>query len=194
MTAVKIDLQGTNVYLIGMMGAGKSTAGCILAQQLGYHFFDTDAVIAQATGFSISQIFAESGESSFRQLETQTLGQLSAHRRLVVATGGGIVIERMNWSYLHHGLVVWLDASPPILWQRLKGDTARPLLKEPNPQQKLEDLLVQRNPLYAQADLRIAIEPEDRAETVVHRILNEIPKILKSGRLTQSSAELGKRG
>jgi shikimate kinase len=194
MTAVKIDLRGTNVYLIGMMGAGKSTVGRILAQRLGYHFFDTDTVIAQATGLSISQIFAESGETSFRQIETQTLDQLSAHMHLVVATGGGIVIERMNWSYLHHGLVVWLDASPHILWQRLKGDIARPLLQEPNPQQKLEDLLVQRNPLYAQADLRIAIKAEDHAENVVQRILDEMPKVLKSGRLTHSPAESGNLG
>jgi shikimate kinase len=189
MTAVTIDLKSTNVYLIGMMGAGKSTAGRILAQLLGYHFFDTDTVIVQATGSSISQIFAKSGEASFRQIETQTLGQLSAHKRLVVATGGGIVLERMNWSYLHHGLVVWLDASPQILWQRLKGDTTRPLLQEPNPQQKIEDLLLRRQPLYAQADLRIVIEPEDNAKSVVHRILAEIPKVLKSGQIAQPSTE-----
>jgi shikimate kinase len=193
MTAVKIDLKSTNVYLIGMMGAGKSTAGRILSQQLGYRFFDTDAVIVQAAGIPISQIFAESGEASFRQLETQTLGQLSAHKQLVVATGGGIVLERMNWSYLHHGLVVWLDASPQVLWQRLKGDTARPLLQEPNPQQKIKDLLLQRKPLYAQADLRIAIEPEDNARAVVHRILAEIPKVLKSGQIAQPSTEPGQR-
>jgi shikimate kinase len=193
MTAVKTDLKSTNIYLIGMMGAGKSIVGHLLSQQLGYHFFDTDAVIVQATGFSIAQIFAESGEASFRQMETQTLGQLSAHKQLVVATGGGIVLEQMNWSYLHHGLVLWLDASPYTLWQRLQGDTARPLLQEPNPRQKLEDLLIQRKPLYSQADLRIAIEPEDNAKAVVHRILTEIPKVLKSELLKQPSTEPGNR-
>ncbi|WP_404784237.1 shikimate kinase [Altericista sp. CCNU0014] len=193
MTAVKFDLQGTNIYLIGMMGAGKSTTGRLLAQHLDYRFFDTDAAIVQAAGCSISQIFAESGESSFRQLETQTLGQLSAYKRLVVATGGGIVIERMNWSYLHHGLVVWLDASPQTLWQRLQGDAARPLLQATNPQQKLEELLLQRTPLYAQADLRIAIEAREDAETVARRILNEIPKVLKPERLAQPPARAEKR-
>jgi shikimate kinase len=182
MTAPEFDLQGTNVYLIGMMGAGKSTVGRLLAQALSYQFFDTDTVITQATGCSITQIFEESGESGFRYLETQTLGQISAHTRLVVATGGGIVTERINWSYLHHGLVAWLDASPQILWQRLQGDRSRPLLQEPNPQEKLERLLQQRQPLYAQADLRVVIEPQDNPVSVVQRILAEIPKVVKPGK------------
>jgi shikimate kinase len=182
MTAVEFDLQGTNIYLIGMMGVGKSTVGRFLAQELCYQFFDTDTVIAQATGCSITKIFEESGESSFRHLETQTLGQISAHTRLVVATGGGIVTERINWSYLHHGLVAWLDASPQILWQRLQGDRSRPLLQDPNPQEKLKKILEQRQPLYAQADLRVVIEPQDNPANVVQRILAEIPRVLKSGK------------
>jgi shikimate kinase len=189
MTALEFDLKGANVYLIGMMGVGKSTVGRLLAQQLPrYHFFDTDAVITQVTGSSISQIFADSGEAGFRHIETQTLGQLSTHTRLVVATGGGIVTEQINWSYLHHGIVVWLDASPQTLWQRLKGDQSRPLLQNPNPQQKLEDLLQQRQHLYAQADLRVLIEPKDSIETVAHQILTKIPKILKSSALMRSSS------
>jgi shikimate kinase len=188
MTAPEFDLQGANLYLIGMMGAGKSTVGRLLAQRLSrYHFFDTDAVITQATGFSIAEIFADSGEAGFRQIETQTLGQLSAHTRLVVATGGGIVTEPINWSYLHHGIVIWLDVSPQTSWQRIKGDQSRPLLQDPNPQQKLEDLLQQRQRLYAQADLRVLIEPQDSIETVAHQILTKIPKILKSNALTRSS-------
>ena len=188
MTALELSLQGVNIYLIGMMGAGKSTVGHLLAQRLPrYHFFDTDTVITQATGSSISEIFADSGEVGFRQIETQTLGQLSAHTRLVVATGGGIVTQQMNWSYLHHGIVVWLDASPQTLWKRLKEDQSRPLLQDPNPQQKLEDLLQQRQHLYAQADLRVLIEPQDSIEEVAYQILTEIPKVLKSNALTQPS-------
>ena len=188
MTVLELSLQGANIYLIGMMGVGKSTVGHLLAQRLPrYHFFDTDAVITQATGSSISEIFADSGEVGFRQIETQTLGQLSAHTRLVVATGGGIVTQQMNWSYLHHGIVVWLDASPQTLWERLKEDQSRPLLQDPNPQQKLEDLLQQRQHLYAQADLRVLIEPQDSIEEVAYQILTEIPKVLKSNALTQPS-------
>ncbi len=186
MTALELSLQGANIYLIGMMGAGKSTVGHLLAQRLPrYHFFDTDAVITQATGFSIPEIFADSGEAGFRQIETQTLGQLSAHTRLVVATGGGIVTQQMNWSYLHHGIVVWLDASSQTLWERLKEDQSRPLLQDSNPLQKLEDLLQQRQHLYAQADLRVLIEPQISIEEVAHQIITEIPKVLKSNALTQ---------
>jgi shikimate kinase len=185
MSVPELDFQGTNLYLIGMMGAGKSTVGKLLAPRLSYHFFDTDALITQATGFSITQIFAESGESEFRQIETQTLGQISAHTRLVVATGGGIVTQRINWSYLHHGLVIWLDASPQTLWERIKEDDSRPLLQDPNPQQKLEDLLQQRKALYAQADLRVEIEPQHNEVEVVDRILVELPKVLKCDRLKQ---------
>jgi shikimate kinase len=189
MTALELSLQGANIYLIGMMGAGKSTVGHLLAQQLPrYHFFDTDAVITQATGSSIPEIFADSGEAGFRQIETQTLGQLSAHTRLVVATGGGIVTQQMNWSYLHHGIVVWLDASSQTLWERLKEDQSRPLLQDSNPQQKLEDLLQQRQHLYAQADLRVLIEPQISIEEVAHQIITEIPKVLKSNALTQPSS------
>jgi shikimate kinase len=189
MTALELSLQGANIYLIGMMGVGKSAVGRLLAQRLPrYHFFDTDAVITQATGSTISEIFADSGEAGFRQIETQTLGQLSAHTRLVVATGGGIVTQQMNWSYLHHGIVVWLDASPQTLWERLKADQSRPLLQDPNPQQKLEDLFQQRQHLYAQADLRVLIEPQISIEEVAYQIFTEIPKVLKSNALTQPSS------
>ena len=186
MTSLDLDLQGANVYLIGMMGVGKSTVGKLLAPRLNHHFFDTDALITQATGCSIPQIFAESGEAGFRDIETQTLSQLSAYTRLVVATGGGIVTQSINWSYLHHGVVIWLNASPQTLWERLKEDNTRPLLQDPNPKHKLEKLLQQRQSLYAQADLRIEIDPQHSEVDVVHQILKELPKVLKCDRLKQS--------
>jgi shikimate kinase len=188
MSASELNLQGTNLYLIGMMGAGKSTVGKLLAPRLSYHFFDTDTLITQATGCSIAQIFAESGEAEFRQIETQTLAQISAHTRLVVATGGGIVTQHINWSYLRHGLVIWLDASPQTLWKRIKADDSRPLLQDPNPFQKLEDLLQQRKTLYAQADLRVEIEPQHSVGEAIDRILAELPKVLKSDCLKQPPA------
>ncbi len=162
------------------MGCGKSTVGRLIAQKLRYRFFDTDTVITQSTGQSIPEIFAESGESVFRQIETQVLSELSAYTRLAVATGGGIVLERMNWSYLHQGLVVWLDAPLETLLQRLQGDTTRPLLQETDPKQKLQDLLDQRQSLYAQADLRIQIQPGETSVQVCDRILTEIPAVLRS--------------
>jgi shikimate kinase len=174
-----LNLKGLNLYLIGMMGCGKTTIGQLLAQKLRYRFCDTDAAIVQSTGYEISQIFAESGEPTFRQIETQVLSEISAYTRLVVATGGGIILERMNWSYLHQGLVVWLDVPLETLIQRLQWDTTRPLLQDPDPQQKLEHLLKQRQPLYAQADLQIKVQPEATSAQVVEQLLTEIPKVIR---------------
>jgi shikimate kinase len=175
-----LNLKGLNLYLIGMMGCGKTTIGQLLAQKLRYRFCDTDALIVQSTGYEISQIFAESGEPTFRQIETQVLSEISAYTRLVVATGGGIILERMNWSYLHQGLVVWLDVPLETLIQRLQWDTTRPLLQDPDPQQKLEHLLKQRQSLYAQADLQIKVQPEATSAQVVEQLLTEIPKVIRS--------------
>jgi shikimate kinase len=114
-------LKGLNLYLVGMMGAGKSSTGAALAQGLGYQFFDTDSVLEAAAAQTIPEIFAQQGEAAFRQLETQVLAELSAYQRLVIATGGGIVSRPENWSYLHHGIVVWLDVPLAVLKQRLAG-------------------------------------------------------------------------
>ncbi len=173
------DLQNLNVYLIGMMGCGKSTTGKRLAQQLGYRFCDTDTVIAQSTRQTISQIFAEAGEAEFRQIETQVLSQLSAYTRLVVATGGGIILERMNWSHMQQGLVIWLEVEPETLLDRLREDTTRPLLQNADPQDTLKDLLAQREPLYAQADIKVHVEAQDLPEAIVAKILAEIPYVLR---------------
>ena len=128
--------QSLNLYLIGLMGSGKTTIGKALSEKLSYRFFDTDAVIEQAAQQSIAQIFATSGEATFRQLETQVLAELSAYRRLAIATGGGIILDRQNWSYLKHGLIVWLDAPVEDICDRLQGDTSRPLLQGADPQAK----------------------------------------------------------
>ena len=164
-------LNGINLYLIGMMGAGKSSTGAELAQALGYQFFDTDAVVEAAAGQPIPQIFAHQGEHAFRQIETQVLAELSAYRRLVIATGGGIVTQQQNWSYLHHGIVVWLDVPPAILQARLAGDMGRPLLQGQDWDAKLTDLLAQRQPLYAQADVRVEVGAEESVGAIVARTL-----------------------
>jgi shikimate kinase len=172
-------LRGVNLFLIGMMGAGKSTVGKLLAEQLGYRFFDTDAIIEKSEKRPITDIFATDGETSFRALETEVLAQLSAYTRMAIATGGGIVLERKNWSYLRHGIVVWLDASAEVLYDRLKDDDSRPLLQSPDPQKTLEVILNQRQPLYAQADLRMTISADDTPPQIAARILDTLPTILK---------------
>jgi shikimate kinase len=171
-------LQGTSIMLIGMMGCGKTTVGKYLADALDYRFFDTDAIVAAAAQQSIAEIFATSGEAAFRELETQVLAELSAYLRLVIATGGGSVLARKNWSYLHHGVVVWLDVPVEQLYRRLQGDANRPLLQAPNPQQVLHDLLEARRSLYAQADVRVVLQGDEPPEWVCDRILQAIKQIL----------------
>lgn len=162
-----------------MMGAGKSTTGQFLAQMLGYQLFDSDALITQLAGTSINQLFAEQGEAAFRKLETQVLGELSAYTRLVVATGGGIVTQPINWSHLQQGLVVWLDVPLEHLWQRIQADTSRPLLKTERPYETLEQLTQQRRHLYAQADVHTVIKPDWTAEQVAEQIIEGISKVIK---------------
>ena len=173
-------LQGINLYLIGMMGAGKTTVGRLLASELGYGFLDTDEVITASAKKSINQIFATVGETEFRQLESDVLSQVSAYTKLTVATGGGIILKRENWSYLHHGLVVWLDATPELLYNRLKEDTTRPLLQDSNPLLKLRNILKKRESLYALADLRITLQEGDTPEEISKRVLTQIPSVLKN--------------
>ena len=173
-------LQGMNVFLVGMMGAGKTSVGRLLARQLGYGFCDTDAAIEAVARKTINQIFADDGEEAFRQLETQVLSHVSAETKLTIATGGGIVMRPFNWSYLHYGLVIWLDAPVEVLVDRLREDTTRPLLRETNPAQALQKILNKRQSLYAEADLRIRISSEDTLEQIVSRIIAEIPTVLKT--------------
>ncbi len=159
------DLKKTNLYLVGMMGAGKTTIGRRLAHRLGYHFIDTDALIEQATGQTVNALFASEGEAAFRQIETQVLSQVSCHTSLVVATGGGIVTQQMNWSYLHHGVVLWLDVPLPVLVSRLSKDTTRPLLKGVDLSAKLSELMAQRANRYAQADICISYDGKSVGKT-----------------------------
>jgi shikimate kinase len=172
-------LQGINLYLIGMMGAGKSSTGLQLADRLGYRFFDTDAVLEAATGQTIPAIFEHQGEAAFRQMETQVLAELSAYQKLVIATGGGIVTQKINWSYLHHGIVVWLDVPLEVLEQRLAGDMGRPLLQTQDWQATLQQLLDQRRQLYAQADVQVSVAANEGVEEIVGRILDQIQERIR---------------
>ncbi|MFM7634533.1 MAG: shikimate kinase [Cyanobacteriota bacterium] len=173
-------LAGVNIYLVGMMGAGKSAAGRPLAEALGYRFLDADTALEQVAGRSIPEIFATDGEAGFRALETAVLGQITGWHSLVVATGGGVVTCTENWGHLRQGLVVWLDAPTELLLGRLSSDpTPRPLLQDPDPAGRLQALLEQRRPLYGQADLQVlqSGEPPDR---VAARVLEAIPSVLRT--------------
>ncbi len=175
------DLQGLNIYLIGMMGSGKSTIGPLLAQQLGYSFLDTDSTIEKLVGQSVAEIFQAVGEAEFRQTETKVLAEVSAHIRLIVATGGGIAIERENWNHLHQGLVIWLDPSLDLLVERLQDDTTRPLLATAEDlHAKLATILAERRHRYAQADIQISISQNLTSAEIIDRIITAIPTVLKA--------------
>ena len=181
-------LQGTNLYLVGMMGSGKSTVGPLLAEALGYRFLDADAVISQAAGCSIPEIFERDGEEGFRQLERQVLQQLSQWHSLVVATGGGIVTVPANWGELRQGVVIWLDVAENELMRRLQADPGgRPLLAGDDPAGTLGKLLEQRQPLYGQADLCVSAQG-DGAGGISERILRELPGLLKAPDAPQTTA------
>ena len=177
--SLKQRLSGRSLYLVGMMGSGKTSTGRPLAQQLGYGFVDADAVIEQAAGCSIPEIFERNGEAGFRALESQVLNAISQRHSLVVATGGGVVTQQENWGLLHSGIVIWLDVVPEQLMQRLSADsTIRPLLQTEDPETALNTLLNQRRPLYAEADLTVVINDET-PETVADGILQLLPSLLK---------------
>ena len=174
------QLQGLNVYLVGMMGAGKSTVGRVLAQQLGYQFFDTDTVIEQVTGQAIATLFAETGEAGFRDVERRVLSELAAYTRLVVATGGGIVTQPDNWGILRQGVVVWLDVPVMELHSRLQTDTSRPLLQTGDLATRLQTLLDERRSRYAQADVQVPFLPDESVEHLATRTQNLIRTVLKT--------------
>lgn len=171
-------LRGLSIFLVGMMGTGKTTVGQILAKQLNYRFLDTDVLIEGVTQQKVSEIFASQGEEPFRDLESQVLMEVCAYSRSVVATGGGIILRPINWSYLHHGLVIWLDAPIEVLIERLSEDQTRPLLQGSDLKHKLETLIEQRHALYAEADLHISIENAQTPEEIVSQIVNALPTVI----------------
>jgi|TARA_Y100000589_G_scaffold314697_1_gene337309 shikimate kinase len=172
-------LGGRSLYLVGMMGSGKSTTGRPLAERLGYGFVDADAVIEQVAGCSISEIFERDGEEEFRNLETQVLRSISERHSLVVATGGGIVTRSQNWGMMHQGIVIWLDVERGQLLQRLQKDASqRPLLMGSDPAETVDAILEERRPLYDEADLTVVIESET-PEVVADGIIQLLPKLIK---------------
>ena len=175
---LKQRLGGRNLYLIGMMGSGKSSTGPHLAKELAYGFVDSDQVIEQVVGTSISMLFEKDGEEGFRTVETQVLNAIGQRHSLVVATGGGLVTKPENWGVLHQGIVIWLDPTTEQLFVRLKADSVdRPLLKKQNPRSVLEALFLERKKFYLEADLHLKVVDEAPSE-VAKKILNVLPSIL----------------
>ncbi|WP_347988022.1 shikimate kinase [Methylomonas sp. AM2-LC] len=138
-----------NIYLIGLMGVGKTTIGKQLAKALHRPFYDSDKIIEQSTGTSISTIFSYEGEEGFRIREQSVIAELTALQGIVMATGGGAILKAENREAIKQtGFVVYLYCSIDKILYRTRHDTQRPLLQTANPKQRLQSLLAQREPLY----------------------------------------------
>lgn len=146
-----------NVILIGFMGTGKTSIGKRVAQSLGFAFVDTDELIEQASGKSISDIFSDEGEDYFRDLESETLRGCGKRSNQVISTGGGIVLREANRQILSEtGYVIWLKASADAILERVSRNHERPLLHTADPLQTIKDLLLERGKMYsASADFTI---------------------------------------
>jgi shikimate kinase len=163
----------SNIALIGFMGCGKSSVGRLVASLLDFEFVDTDDLIETSAGCTISDIFDQSGEAAFRELEASTVQKLAARQRTVIATGGGLGANPDNLNALKsHALVVCLWASPSVIWSRVKNQSHRPLLKNEDPMARIKELLNARKPIYKQADVLInsGLRPlREVAQQVVHQ-------------------------
>jgi shikimate kinase len=167
------DRRIVNIALIGFMGAGKTSVGQLAAEQLHFDYLDTDEVIQSRAGRTITEIFSTDGEPAFRKMESDLVVELAARNKTVIATGGGLPVNPQNLLNLKKcALVVCLWASPETIWERVKNQTHRPLLHDPNPQRKIRDLLAVREPFYKQADVLLNTEVRsvrEVAQQVVHQ-------------------------
>ncbi|NOX07981.1 MAG: shikimate kinase AroK [Gammaproteobacteria bacterium] len=164
-----------NIFLVGPMGAGKSTIGKQLARALHLDFVDSDREIEKRTGVDIPLIFELEGETGFRKREATVIDQLTQQNKLILATGGGAVLDKNNRSYLSgRGYIIYLQTSVDQQVKRTSRDTKRPLLKTDNPRQRLQDLMDIRDPLYREiADLVVDTDGLS-VKTVTLNILKQI--------------------
>ncbi|MBN8951739.1 MULTISPECIES: shikimate kinase [unclassified Rhizobium] len=163
-----------NLVLVGLMGAGKSSIGRLLAQQLGIPFVDTDIEIERVSRMTITELFAAYGEPEFRALEMRVIKRLLKGGPRVVSTGGGAFINDSTRMHVKRGsLSVWLKADLDVLWDRVNKRDTRPLLKSENPKQTLENLMNARYPIYAEADITV-LSRDVGKDTMVKEVLAAI--------------------
>lgn len=170
-----------NVFLVGMMGAGKTTVGKLLAQALGKVFVDSDEEIQQRTGVTITHIFDIEGEAGFRQREASVIHNLVQLDNIVLATGGGTVLNKENRTALcQNGIVVYLKSSVHDLWQRTRHDRSRPLLQTADPYAKLKAMYEQRDPLYMEVANLVVLTGKQSAQNLVFHLQQELNKFSES--------------
>lgn len=160
-----------SIFFVGLMGAGKTTIGRLLAKHLNMTFYDTDHEIERRTGVNIPLIFEVEGEVGFRRREYLMLEELCQMQNIVLATGGGAVLSQQNREMLKkNGTVIYLRANVQELWQRTRNDKNRPLLQNDNPRAKLEQLFSERDPLYEEVADIIVDTGGQPVGTIVHHI------------------------
>lgn len=167
-----------NLFLVGPMGAGKSTVGRHAAERLGMHFLDLDHEIEQHTGAEVALIFELEGEAGFRAREHALLAELALREGIVLATGGGAILDMRNRHILRErGFVVWLDADVDTQLERLARDRQRPLLRTPDRRERLQSLAGERNALYAEvADLRLHSSAQRHCNQATQDLLAGLPE------------------
>ena len=164
-----------NIYLVGLMGAGKTSVGRVLAKRLRKTFVDSDHEIEARTGVRIPVIFEIEGEVGFRRREAAVIRELVSRQDIVLATGGGVVLDAGNRHALHStGKVVYLRAAPTELWLRTRHDKNRPLLRTPDPLARLEALHCERDPLYRETAHVIVDTGNQAIRTLVGRLEREL--------------------
>jgi shikimate kinase len=176
-----VDKFSENIYLVGLMGAGKTTIGRSLAKRLEMRFLDTDKEIESRTGVSIPTIFEIEGEEGFRKRESQVIQETAAKSGRVVATGGGSVLREENRIAMRQsGFVVYLNVTPSTLLERTRHDKNRPLLQVADPLLKLAQLFAARDPLYRAVAECVVEEERMSAQGILQHLLKELSKRWKS--------------
>ena len=164
-----------NIVLIGFMGTGKSTVGKRLAQSLAWDFVDTDCEIGEVTSMSVTDIFRRHGETRFRSEERIVVARLSQQEQIVIATGGGTVLNPHNWDVLaKNGIIICLHASLDVILSRIGHKNDRPLLK--GPKEEIEKLWSERQVSYARADFTV-----DTSQKNIDEVVSEI--LVRLGRM-----------
>lgn len=178
-----------NIFLIGLMGAGKTSVGKVLARRLGKLFYDCDHEIESATGVRIPVIFEIEGEAGFRAREIKMIADLVQRNNIILATGGGAVVNEQNRRALAaNGTVVYLRASPHDLWQRTRHDRNRPLLQTADPLAKLAELYAERDPLYREIAHLVLDTGSQSLSSLTHRLEQKLSE-LESARMRSDTPQ-----
>lgn len=173
-------LDGRSIVLVGLMGAGKTSVGCRLAQRLDLPFADADSEIERAAGKTIPEIFADHGEEEFRSGEKRVIARLLEEGPQILATGGGAFMDEETRNNIKtQGISLWLSADLDLLYKRVKKRSNRPLLAQGDVKETLQKLIDVRYPVYAQADVEVASRDVPH-QKIVSTIIKELKAKLSS--------------